>query len=243
MTSVSLVLPVANQADHIERVVEAHLRALLPLDCSVEMVLVVNNSQDDSLAACERLRLAHPAEVGIVTSPPGWGNAVLTGLAATRGEVVGFCNSARTHTSDIVRAVEHALANPQALVKGRRVNRAYSLPRRAGSKIFNMECLALYGLRSPDINGNPKLWRRELLPPELLAEPGSFLDAEILIHARKRNIPLVEFDITDMRRHGGTSMTTLGLALTLYARPISRKLGRKPCCSPVDEEVASADSS
>jgi len=225
MTRVGVVLPVANQADHIERVVEAYLRALDEI-VAVEFVLAVNNSRDDSLASCRRLAEAHPERVSVVATPAGWGNAVIGGLRTTSASVIGFANSARTHDVDLLRGVRCALEHRDALVKGRRTTRAYSPLRRFGSRMYNAECRAFFGIESADINGNPKIWHRTLLPPELLSEPGSFLDAEVLIHARQRGLPVLEFPIVRMDRHGGESMTTLRLASTLYARPVAVKLSR-----------------
>lgn len=232
MTRVSIALPVANQEDHIERVVTAYLDATTGLDCDVEFILAVNNSTDDSLGASRRLAAAHPRRIAVVTTAPGWGSAVRGGLEIAGGQVVGFANSARTHAEDLVRAIRHAVAEPGLLVKGRRVNRAYPLARRVGSKLFNLECRLLFGLRVADVNGNPKVWHRDRLSPAVLREPGSFLDAEVLICARQRGLPVVEFPITRMDRHGGRSMTDLRLASTLYTRPLSARLGRAPRRDP-----------
>jgi hypothetical protein len=227
VTLVSLALPVANQADHIERVVDGHLAAVAELPCQVEFILAVNNSTDDSLGACRSLAERHPSEVTVVTTPPGWGNAVRGGLAIARGDVIGFTNSARTQTQDVVRAIDHALIDTNSLVKGWRAFRTYPLSRLVGSRLFNIECRLLFGLHSLDVNGNPKLWSRRVLPPDLLTEPGSFLDAEILILARRRRVPVLEFPVTCTDRHGGTSMTGLRLAMALYTRPVTARLGRR----------------
>jgi glycosyltransferase involved in cell wall biosynthesis len=225
MKRLSIVLPVANQEDHIERVVEGYIDALRDCECAVDFVLAVNNSRDDSIGACRRLAAAHPGSVRVVSSPPGWGHAVRCGLRAAHGSVVGFANSARTHNDDLSRAVNCALSNPHALIKGKRVARAYSPVRRFGSRVYNAECRTFFGLEPGDINGNPKLWSRDLLPPELLSEGGSFLDAEVLIRARDRGIPVIEIPVLRMDRHGGRSMTTLRLAGGLFSRPIAVRLG------------------
>ncbi len=227
MTIVSVALPVANQADHIERVVEDYLDALGGRGRTVDLVLAVNNSVDQSLAACRRSAAAHPGLVTVVTTDAGWGHAVMGGLKAARGSIIGFANSARTHPNDLARAVDLAVANPHALIKGERRSRGYSLMRRLGSRLYNLECQLLFGLDEPDVNGNPKLWGRDALPLHLLTEPGGFLDAEILIHARRLGIPVIGFPIDRTERHGGRSMTTLGLARRLYSRPIAVRFGRR----------------
>lgn len=224
-----MVLPVANQADHIERVVAAYIAAVDQVELfSVDFVLAVNNSADDSLNASTRLAARFPERVSVVTTDPGWGNAVRGGMAHARGEMVGFANSARTDPDDIARAIRYAGVDRAALVKSRRENRAYGLTRRVGSKLFNLECRMLFQLRIADVNGNPKVWHRDRLDPSTLHEPGSFLDAEVLIRAVQLGMPIVEFPITRMQRHGGVSMTNISLAMTLYTRPLGVRLGLRP---------------
>jgi glycosyltransferase involved in cell wall biosynthesis len=84
----SIIIPVHNEAEHIERFVEEFLDRLLPAVKGVlrEVTLVENGSRDTSLAACRRLEAAHPELVQTFTMPrPSYGEAIKTGMLAAQG--------------------------------------------------------------------------------------------------------------------------------------------------------------
>ena len=64
---ISVVLPVYNQADHVELVVREYEQALERLPVPHELVLVVNGSTDASLDVCRGLESELDAVNGIYT--------------------------------------------------------------------------------------------------------------------------------------------------------------------------------
>ena len=84
----SIVLPVHNQADHIQRVVGDYLSALSALGVRHEILLVVNGPcRDDSLQVCQSLAAQNPAVRVLSSRAGGWGLAVRLGLAEAKGAV------------------------------------------------------------------------------------------------------------------------------------------------------------
>lgn len=84
----SIVIPVYNEAEHIEPFVEGFLDKLpsTVTDVLREIILVENGSQDDSLAACQRLEAAHPELARTISIPRGsYGEAIKTGMLAAQG--------------------------------------------------------------------------------------------------------------------------------------------------------------
>ena len=98
---ISLVLPCRNQADHIGRVLEGYRAALDGLGQPFELVVVPNASTDATREVVERLGEADP-RVRVVENPlGGWGLSVRTGLAAARGGVLAYTNTARTNPGTV----------------------------------------------------------------------------------------------------------------------------------------------
>ncbi len=213
--AVSIVLPTANQADHIAAVVERFRLALQSLQRPFEILLVVNQSRDQTLAACQRLAAAHP-EVRVLESPPGWGSAVQAGARAARGKLIAYTNSARTEAEDLLLTIQYGLVNEQVVVKASRKLRD-SFVRRLGSVLYNFEVRMLFGLAVWDINGTPKVFPRVLLPQLGLTEPGDLIDLEFIVHCKRHGIRIVEVPIYAGHRHGGRSTTTLQSAVKMYA--------------------------
>jgi glycosyltransferase involved in cell wall biosynthesis len=84
----SVVVPVHNEAAHLEALTARFLGALPPEVTTVlhEVILVENGSTDDTLAACQRLRLAYPGVVRVVSNARGsYGEAIKRGMMESTG--------------------------------------------------------------------------------------------------------------------------------------------------------------
>jgi dolichyl-phosphate beta-glucosyltransferase len=211
---VSLVLPTRNQADHITAVVEDFRRALEPLPGPLEVILVVNGSSDGTLAACRALGAAHP-DVRVIESPPGWGGAVKAGVAAARGSLICYTNSARTQPEDLLQILRYGLVNDRVVVKASRKIRA-SVLRRLGSVIYNFEVRLLFGLAVWDVNGTPKAFPASLRERLGLTEDGDLIDMEFVVNCKRRSIPIVEVPVYITERRAGKSTTNLRSAWKMY---------------------------
>src|SRR5436190_23100875 len=92
--SVSIILPVHNQAEHIGYVVENYLEALSRTPYQYEFLMVVNACHDNSLEICRKLEATHQFIRVIFSEDGGWGLAVRLGLEAAHGNYLCYTNSA-----------------------------------------------------------------------------------------------------------------------------------------------------
>lgn len=212
---VSIVLPIYNQADHIGPIVEEYAGAMARVPTAHEFLLVVNGCRDDSLAVCRALSDRHSNVRVLECERGGWGRAVQVGLAASRGDLLCYTNSARTAPQDLVLLLLYALAYPDAIVKANRKIRE-SWWRRAGSLLYNLECRALFDLSYWDINGTPKVFPRKFDKLLAMTQPGDLIDAEFSVICRRQEYPVLEVPIFSSRRHGGYSTTSTSSALRMY---------------------------
>ena len=213
--SISLILPIRNQADHIARIVEEYEGELVRIGRAYELLLVVNASRDGSEELCRRLAEDHPSRRVLASPSGGWGRAVRMGLAAARGDLLCYTNSARTRPQDLALLLFYALAYTDTVVKANRKIRESAL-RRLGSLIYNLECRALFDLPNWDINGTPKVFPRRFERLLSLAQDGDLIDLEFHAVCRREGYPVLEVPILSARRHGGRSTTNLGSAIRLY---------------------------
>ncbi len=217
---VSIVLPVWNQADHIGAIVPEYLAALRRTPYSFEVILVVNECRDRSLEVARALAEREPVVRVIESAEGGWGRAVRLGLAAARGELLCYTNSARTDARDLVLMIVYAASNPGAVVKAHRRSRD-SLPRKIGSFLYNLQVRVLFDLPTWDINATPKVFPRALHQALDLHENGDLIDLEFYLHCRRLDQAVLEVPIYRWRRHGERSSTTLRSALRLYAGAVT----------------------
>jgi glycosyltransferase involved in cell wall biosynthesis len=223
----SIILPVHNQADHIDAVVTEYVDALARTEQPYELILVPNGCRDGSVAVCQELADRH-SEVRVVASDrSGWGLAVQLGLANARGDLLGYTNSARTSGPDLLLLLLYARVYPQIVVKANRKIRE-SWRRRLGSLLYNLQCRALFDLSNWDINGTPKFFPRSFSKLLSLTRTDDLIDAEFSLVCRRENYPMLEVPIFSTRRHGGRSTMNLRAAVRLYwgAYELSREAKR-----------------
>jgi glycosyltransferase involved in cell wall biosynthesis len=212
---VSIVLPVYNQADHIQHIVTGYLTALDSLKYSVEILLVVNASRDGSLESCQRMEQSDNRVRVLHSDEAGWGRAVRKGLAASRGKIVGYTNSARTTSYTLALHIMLATANPGLVVKANRRMR-HPLFRRMGSVLYNFQCRNLFDLPVWDINGTPKFFSKEISQELDLQENGDLIDLELIVRCKQAGVQILEVPIVSTVRHGGESTTNLASAFKMY---------------------------
>jgi glycosyltransferase involved in cell wall biosynthesis len=211
----SVVLPVYNQADHIEAIVRGYVTALEAAQLDWEIVLVPNNCRDDSAAICRRLAGERPGILVEELELGGWGRAVRAGLARGTGTSLCYTNSARTTPEMLVDALAFSAGHADAVVKAQRKIRD-NIRRQAGSLIYNLECRMLFNLATWDINGTPKVFPRRFERLLALRRDDDLIDAEFVIACKRGGYPIVELPVSLTVRHGGQSTTRWSSALRMY---------------------------
>jgi glycosyltransferase involved in cell wall biosynthesis len=225
----SVVLPVYNQADHIQSVLESYIASLGRLDFSYELLPVVNGPrQDKSLDICVAMQSQYPMIRTMCIDEGGWGRAVRHGLANAAGDLLCYTNSARTTAEDLLLMLLYGSVHDECVIKANRRIRE-NWRRRLGSLLFNLECRALYDLAYWDINGTPKIFHRTRQSKLLqLARNDDLIDLEFNAICRREGYRLIEVPIFSSTRHSGGSTTSLLSAYRMYmgALRFKDKFGR-----------------
>lgn len=225
----SVILPVYNQADHIETVLLEYVKALERLDFPTEILPVINGPRrDQSLEICRSLERQNPAIRTLCIDQGGWGRAVRYGLEHAGGDLVCYTNSARTTAKDLVLMLLYGSVHDDCVIKANRKIRE-SWRRRLGSLLYNLECRYLFDLAYWDINGTPKVFPRNFAPLMALEENGDLIDLEFNAICRREDYQVLEVPIFSKTRHSGRSTTNLRSAYRMYtgAVHLKRKLQAK----------------
>lgn len=212
---VSVILPVHNQANHLENVIVDYRAALERFSIPHEFVLVANGCRDETVKICRDLSNADPRVRVCELEAGGWGLAVKTGIQASRGEIICFTNSARTSSNDLALLLNYARVNKDTVIKANRKIRE-SFKRRLGSLLYNLECRALFDLPTWDINGTPKVFPRRYAPLLDLQSSDDLIDLEFNVLCRNLKYPILEIPIISTRRHSGRSTTNYSSAFKMY---------------------------
>lgn len=234
----SLAVPCYNEEESLRNTAVRLVRAFRERDLEVELVLVDNGSKDRTGAIIDEL-LAEglPVVKEVVVVNQGYGYGVLRGLARCRGQFIGFiCADGQVEAPDVARLYETLLnAKSPMLVKVRRRFRMDGFRRKVVSIIYNGVANMLFGgLGTIDINGNPKLFPRSYYERMNLASRDWFLDAEVMIKAKRLGLPVFELNVLGQMREGGASnvrATTIWEFLVNLARARFGRLGPGPAAA------------
>jgi len=201
----SVVLPCYNEARNIPIIVE-RLSRFWP-EILFELILVNNGSTDDTekvLATMEKEK--EFLRVVTVIKNVGYGHGIMSGLKEARAEVVAYSHAdIQTPPEDIIKAFrlfkESEDHSKHILIKGLRVNRR----KEEQSLTRGLEKVAglLLGYKMDDINGQPKLFPRELIKT-LTTPPFDFsFDVYVIYKAVQNGFEIRKFPVDfGLRIHG-----------------------------------------
>jgi len=189
---ISVVAPFHNEEGVVKKVVLEILSALRPFG-DFEFICVQDGSGDSTGVILKSLLADNPElRVVEIRQSFGYGHAVRKGLEAAKGEI-----------EDIIRVLR--CASSVRAAKAKRVKRRDGWKRAIISRIYNLLTFLLFGFLSSDVNAKPKFFKREDLEKMKLVSNDWFIDAEIMIKAKKLGIKWRELPIEFKKREEGFS--------------------------------------
>ncbi|MBA2276833.1 MAG: glycosyltransferase family 2 protein [Chloroflexia bacterium] len=201
--SLSLVLPAHNEAGNIEAVVSRALAVLPDYTSDFEIVVVNDGSRDETPQIIDRLA-AEDARVRTVHHPAnqGYGAALRSGFAVTRGDHVMFMDADRQFDIADIRLLV-PFVEFFDIVAGFRLERNDPLRRRINAEIFNVAIRLLFGVHLRDIDCAFKIFRGDLLRSLELTAPGALINTEIQAKLRRQGASLEQVGVHHYPRIAG----------------------------------------
>jgi glycosyltransferase involved in cell wall biosynthesis len=148
----SIVFPVMNQEDHIERVIKAYHKEISKLGIPFELIAVVNGSTDRSYEICQKVASKLPSVSAYELKEGGFGRGILYGLRKAKGSYLCYTNCARVYPDELSLCIKYYLVNSDVIIHAVRVKRDVWI-RKLSSFIYNLTCRLLTGVNSTDIKG------------------------------------------------------------------------------------------
>jgi glycosyltransferase involved in cell wall biosynthesis len=215
--------------DSILRVIEPLHEQLQRSEIGFELVLVANyhpGQEDKTGDIIERFAADHDG-VRTVIEPKkgGMGWDMRSGFAAARGDyMVAIDGDAQNPVEDVLRMYREMKRTGADVMKGRRIARFDGLYRRVVSEVYNALFKVLFrtgGLW--DINGKPKGITRAAYERLRLSSDDWFIDAEIVLAARRTGQRIVEMPVVFNRNDERASFVRVG-AIWEFLRNMARSL-------------------
>lgn len=211
--TLSIFFPMWNEEAYIHRAINAATGACRGLIAAGEItdyeLIIVDDASTDATPRLADEIAAADAHVKVVHHPVNrkLGGSIKTGFSAATGDLVLYtdadlpfdmaevakaCRIMRLYESDIVSAYRHDRTGEGAL------REIYTL-------LYNLLIRRLFGVRMRDINFAFKLCKRQIFDHIALVSEGSFIDAELIIRAKKLGYEVTQFGVDYFPRTRGVS--------------------------------------
>ena len=202
-----------NEEEYLERAVNAATEISDELMAAgtitdYEVVIVDDASTDATPRLADEASAANP-RVKVVHHPVNrkLGGSMKSGFAASKGDIVLYTDADlpfdMRELHKALRLMHQYEADVVAAYRFDRTGEGYV--RVIYSFFYNLLVRVLFGCRFRDVNFAFKLVRRGVLDRVTLRSEGSFIDAELMVSARKMGMEVVQFGVDYFPRTRGVS--------------------------------------
>lgn len=204
--ALSIVLPAYNEDANVARAVREAAAAGAALVADYEVVVVDDGSRDRTAAVLEEVGRELGPRLVVVRHPSnrGYGAALRSGFAATRGELVFYTDSDNQFDLTELRDFLPLMAGCDAAL-GYRLDRKDPWTRRAASAFFNRLSSVAFGMSVRDLNCSFKLFRGDLLRALPLEAEDFFIDTEMVARMHRGGWRTVQRGVRHFPRTAGRS--------------------------------------
>jgi len=209
----SVFFPMWNEEEYLQRALNAATELgdeLIAQNTVADYeMIIINDASTDATAKLADEAAAANSRVVVVHHPVNrkLGGSIKSGFAAATGDVVLYTDAdlpfdfREVHKA--MRLMNQYEADIVAAYRFDRTGEGYV--RVVYSFFYNLLVRALFGCRFRDVNFAFKLVRRSVLQKVQLSSEGSFIDAELMVSARKLGMNVVQFGVDYFPRTRGVS--------------------------------------
>jgi len=201
---VSIIVPTYNEVENIETLVTSIFRALGSHKIKGEIVIVDDNSPDGTAAAAEKLKERYEVKVIRRADKGGLSSAVLDGLKAAHGEIIGVMDADLSHPPEAISGLVKPLLEGKAdmtigsrYVAGGKTS-GWPVKRKVVSKTASILARPLTGVRDP-MSGF-FFFKRGIIEGKTLNPSGYKIGLEILVKSDSRRIDEIPYVFVERRK-------------------------------------------
>lgn len=210
----SIIVPCYNEENNIPLILEKFKHAINKTNYDIELILIDNNSKDDSAKVLKNLIPKYSFSKTFFQEIPGYGAALKKGLKNAKGEYICWTHAdMQTDPSDTIKALE-------LILKQTKPEECYIKGKRKGRGLFDtfftigMSCFEsmLFFTQLWDINAQPNIFHKSFLK-NLKNAPNDFsFDLYAYYNAKKLRYKIIRFKVLFPKRIYGKSSWNTGFS-------------------------------
>ena len=229
---VGLAMPLLDEGPLVDAVAARVLHVADQARLDLVLCLVDNGSRDDTRARVRALAAQHPRVRGVyLDTNAGYGGGILAGVrqlvSTDDPDLVGWAWGDGQVDPAVLPALVRACEGGAALAKARRVERQDGWRRQVITRTYG-GTLRLLGVRTPDVNGCPKLLRRDAWSALAPQSTDWFLDPEVVMGAEARGWRIADAPVVMAPRAAGASKVRLSTVHEFARNLIRWRAGWRP---------------
>lgn len=200
---ISFFCPAYNDEKNLPKLIPIVHEFLSSISKKFEIIIVEDGSPDKTGEVADQLAQQY-AQVRVIhhSKNLGYGAALRDGFRAAKYDYVMYTDGDNQY--NVKEFLPHLSRLKEAdILSGYAVEKAVTLRRKMQSAIFNFFIRILFGVNIKDINCSMKIYKRKVLDSIEIKSVSAFIDAEMLIKAKRLGFKIVQFPVTHYKREQG----------------------------------------
>ena len=201
--NISFFCPAYNDEDNLPNLIPVVHKLLSEVSNKFEIIIVEDGSPDRTGEVAEQLARQYPYIRVIHHSKNlGYGVTLKDGFENSKYDYVMYTDGDNQYdVNEFMPALP--LLEDVDIISGYAKKKAVSFRRRIQSQLFNHLVRILFGVNLKDINCSMKIYNRKTIDAIDIKSNSAFIDAEMLIKAKKNDFSIAQFPVTHYEREGG----------------------------------------
>lgn len=227
--NLSIVLPAHNEAENLPELLRSLKSVLGQAGIRSEIIVVNDGSTDETENVLNSLKneIASLKTVKI-EKKSGFGSAIIKGLETASGSVLGYMVAdGQIQPAALVEVYKKLKQDNLDFCKAFRINRQDGFMRMAMSAVYNLLFRIIFNCSLGDIGGNPKIFTRHFYETVKLGSKDFFIEAEVLIKAKRNKFSIGEVPVISLERKRGRSKVSFLTSFQYLKNTFSLFLFRK----------------
>lgn len=205
LSSISFFCPAYHDENNLPVLIPRVHEFLSEIASIFEIIIIEDGSPDKTGEVADRLANQY-SYVRVVHHPKntGYGATLRDGFKSARYDYVIYTDGDNQYDIRDIGPYLRLLSEADVL-SGYAVKKAVTLKRKIQSLVFNLLVNFLFLVDLRDINCSLKVYKRQVLSVISMRSNGAFIDAEMLVGAKRAGFKIVQFPVIHYERKSGVA--------------------------------------